>query len=506
MRVTLVQPAQGTHFGFTKILMVEPLGLECVSAVLKSHAHEVHLVDLRLDRPSALVDHLRAWRPAAVGISCGFTTDVYSSLQTARLVKAVLPRATVLVGGHHASLIPGDFLFSGSPVDAVVIGEGEWCALELVDAFERGDDPGSVPGVMTLANREGGFTTRGLISELDALPLPDRGLSAQYRHRYHHGFASPSACVETSRGCPFDCNFCSIWIFYQRRARRRSAELIVEDLRQVKALGETHVFFTDDIAFLQREAYETLGLEIQRAGLAMHYSCETRADLVVKYRDLFGLWKAIGMNTIFLGVERIDDAGLAAVRKRTKGGANTNLEAIKILQAEGITPMTSLITDPSWDEEDFDRLEQFVRLARLPNPTFTVLTPLPGTELWETDKARVTTDDYAQFDVMHLVMPSRLPPERFYQRFAGLYALADVRAQLGLRALTKLLGMGLRGKGWVVRRVWSAVREMRDPEAYLRYPGTTPKPRFVPAGFGAAAWITGSRSHLAWRSEVTGVH
>ncbi|MBI2537426.1 MAG: hypothetical protein HYW06_10800, partial [Gemmatimonadetes bacterium] len=206
------------------------------------------------------------------------------------------------------------------------------------------------------------------------------------------------------------------------------------------------------------------------------------------------------------GVERIDDAGLAAVRKRTKGGANTNLEAIKILQAEGITPMTSLITDPSWDEEDFDRLEQFVRLARLPNPTFTVLPPLPGTELWETDKARVTTDDCAQFDVMHLVMPSRLPPERFYQRFAGLYALADVRAQLGLRALTKLLGMGLRGKGWVVRRVWSAVREMRDPEAYLRYPGTTPKPRFVPAGFGAAAWITGSRSHLAWRSEVTGVH
>ncbi len=504
MRWTLVQPGQGTRFGFTKILMVEPLGLECVSAALKLHGHEVHLVDLRLERPSALVNHLRVWRPGAVGISCGFTTDVYSSLETARLVRAVLPQATVVVGGHHASLIPGDFLFAGSPVDAVVIGEGEWAALELADALERGDDPGSVPGVMTLANRETGFTPRPLVRELDALPLPDRRLSARYRRWYHHGFASPSACLETSRGCPFDCNFCSIWVFYQRRARRRSAEYIIEDLGQVKALGETHVFFTDDIAFLQRDAYETLGREIQRAALAMDYSCETRADLVVRYRDLFRLWKAIGLNTIFLGVERIDEAGLAAVRKRTKGGAHTNLEAIRILQAEGITPMTSLITDPSWDEKDFDRLEEFVQLARLPNPTFTVLTPLPGTELWETDRDRVTTDDYAYFDVMHLVLPSRLPPERFYQRFARLYTLADVRTQFGLRALVKLVGMGLRGKGWVVRRVWSAVREMRDPRAYLCYPGSRPKPHFVPAGFGAAAWITASRSHLAWRAEAAG--
>lgn len=496
MRISLVQPPQGTSFGFTKVLMVEPLGLECVAAALTPHDHEAHILDLRLDRPSALVRHLQDKRPHAVGIACGFTTDVYSSLETARLVKRTSPATYVFVGGHHASLIPGDFLFEKSPVDAVVVGEGEWTTRDLADALERGDDPGAVAGVMTREN-DATFTVRPMPRDLDELPLPARHLTKRYRKKYHHGFAVPSACVETSRGCPFDCNFCSIWVFYQRRARRRSADRIVEDLEQVKRLGEDHVFFTDDIAFLQHDAYEQLGRAIEHAGLAMHYSAETRADLVVKYRDLFKQWKAIGMNTIFLGIEKIDDRGLDSVRKRTKGGADTNRLAIEILRSEGITPMTSLIADPAWDERDFDRLEEFVKLLDLPNPTFTVLTPLPGTELWETVKSEITTDDYGYFDVMHLVLPSKLPPTRFYERFARLYRLAEIRSQFGLDALISLIRMGLKGQGFVVRRVYGAVRDMRSPRKYLSYPGSTPRPNFVPAGYGAMGWVDKSRSHLA---------
>ncbi len=497
MRISLVQPPQGSRFGFTKILRVEPLGLECVSAALQLHDHDVEILDLRLERRRTLGRHLRDRGPAMVGISCGFTTDVYTTLDTALEVKSVSPGAHVVVGGHHASLVPGDFLFPGSPVDSVVIGEGEWTALELADALERGDDPGGVPGVMTRTNRADGFERRELSRNLDDLPLPDRRATLRYRRRYHHGFAAPSACVETTRGCPFDCNFCSIWVFFQRRARRFSPERVAEDIAQVKALGEDHVFFTDDIAFLQRDAYERLGERIRASGLELHYSCETRADLVVKYDELFELWKSIGMDTIFLGIEKIDDQGLDAVRKRTKGGANTNVEAIEILRRRGITPMTSMITDPTWDEEDFDRLEAFVRGLELPNPTFTILTPLPGTELWETQKDRITTDDYSYFDVMHLVLPSTLPAERFYERFARLYGLAEVRTQLGWRAVWNLARRALRGQGWVVRRVYGAVREMRNPREYARYPGSTHRPEFVPEGFGRTSWIDDSRSHLS---------
>jgi len=499
MRITLVQPPQGTRFGFTRILMVEPLGLECVGAALKLHGHEVDLIDLRLDRFTAFRSRLTASHPMGVGISCGFTTDVYSTLKTARFAKECNPKAWVFVGGHHASLVPGDFLFPGSPVDAVVIGEGEWTAVDLVDTLERRDDPGAVPGVLTLENRAGGFRPRVFSTSLDDLPLPDRRLTRKYRRKYHHAFDTPSACVETSRGCPFDCNFCSVWVFYQRRARRRSPERIVEDLAQVRALGEDRVFFTDDIAFLQHDAYEDLALQIRGAGLKMLYSCETRADLIVKYRDLFKLWREVGLKTVFLGIEKVDDQGLDAVRKRTKGGAATNLEAIDILRNEGITPMTSLITDPAWGEEDFDRLEEFVKILNLPCPTFTVLTPLPGTELWETMKPQITTDDYNLFDVMHLVLPSRLPPERFFERFAQLYGLMDKNARLTWPALHNLAKLVLRGKTFAVRRVLSAARQLRDPKKYLEYPGSTPKPTFLPAEFGRKNWVDRSRSHLAER-------
>jgi radical SAM superfamily enzyme YgiQ (UPF0313 family) len=502
MRVLLIQPPQGTRFGFTRILMVEPLGLECLGAALGLHGHEVELLDLRLDRSPALRSALTSRRPGAVGISCGFTTDVYSTLWTARAVKGTVPGTPVFVGGHHASLIPGDFLFPGSPVDAVVIGEGEWTGLELADALERGDDPATVAGVLTLDNRTAGYRQRVHPTSLDDLPLPNRRLTLRYRRRYHHAFDTPSACVETSRGCPFDCNFCSIWVFYQRRARRRSPERIVEDLEQVRALGEDRVFFTDDIAFLQHDAYEELGQRIREAGLRQLYSCETRADLVVRYRDLFGLWKEAGLKTVFLGIEKVDDRGLDTVRKRTKGGASTNLEAIEILRSHGITPMTSLITDPAWGEADFDRLEEFLRLLDLPCPTFTILTPLPGTELWESRKHQLITDDYSLFDVMHLVLPSTLPPERFYERFAGLYRRVDATARPSWPAVRNLARLVMQGKGFAVRRVLTAARELRSPKSFMSYPGSQPRPDFVPAGFGRAGWVDRSRSHLAERVAV----
>jgi hypothetical protein len=161
--------------------------------------------------------------------------------------------------------------------------------------------------------------------------------------------------------------------------------------------------------------------------------------------------------------------------------------------------MTSLITDPAWGEEEFDRLEEFVKLLDLPCPTFTVLTPLPGTELWQSSKDRLITDDYNLFDVIHLVLPSKLPPERFFQRFAGLYRLMDQSTRLTWPAIKNLTKLVLRGKSFAVRRVLTAARELRNPKAYLTYPGSRPRPDFVPPEFGRTHWVERSRSQLVDR-------
>ena len=272
------------------------------------------------------------------------------------------------------------------------------------------------------------------------------------------GLVPRSASVETSRGCPFDCNFCSVWVFYDRRAGRRSPLSIVRELKQ---LEEDHVFFTDDIAFLNHDSYRELGERIEAEGLRKTYACETRSDLVVRYRDLFARWSRAGLRTIFLGIERIDDAGLDAVRKRTKGGSSTNVQAIHILREEGITPMTTFITDPQWGEEDFDRLEEFIDRLKLPNASFSILTPLPGTELYNARRAELITDDYAYYDILHTVLPTRLPVERFYERIARLYGntLRDTRPSWAM--VRRALKLALGGNFWCMRRVYGAVKEVR---------------------------------------------
>jgi len=473
MRMLLVQPPQGTRFGLSRILTGEPLGLECVGGAVRSRGYDAELVDLRLDSWEAL-DRALDDPPAAAGISCAFTTDVYPSLEVARFLKERCPALPVVVGGHHASLVPDDFLRPGSGVDAVAIGEGEWAGVGAMDALKEGQPLETVPGLMTLANKDNGFKPRPFTRELDRLPTADRSLTARYRHRYHHGLVPRSASVETSRGCPFDCNFCSVWVFYERRAGRRSPRSIVEEL---KRLEEDHVFFTDDIAFLNYDSYRELSERIEAEGLQKTYACETRSDLVVRYRDLFARWSRVGLRTIFLGIERIDDAGLDAVRKRTKGGSSTNVEAIRILREEGIIPMTTFITDPAWAEEDFDRLEEFIDRLRLPNASFSILTPLPGTELYNARRGELVTEDYGYYDILHAVLPTRLPVKRFYERVARLYGntLRDTRPSWAM--VRRAVKLALGGNLWCMRRVFLAVNELRTPSAYLEPPVRVRAPR-----------------------------
>jgi len=473
MRMLLVQPPQGTRFGLSRILTGEPLGLECVGGAVRSRGYDAEVVDLRLDSWTAL-DRAVDDPPAAVGISCAFTTDVYPSLEVARFLKERSPELPVVVGGHHASLVPDDFLCPGSGVDAVAVGEGEWTGVGVMDALRKGEPLESVPGLLTAANKGNGFKPRPFTRELDELPTPDRALTARYRNRYHHGLVPRSASVETSRGCPFDCNFCSVWVFYERRAGRRSPPSIV---RELQGLEEDHVFVTDDIAFLNHDSYRELGERIEASGLKKTYACETRSDLVVRYRDLFARWSRVGLRTIFLGIERIDDAGLDAVRKRTKGGSNANVEAIRILREEGIIPMTTFITDPAWGEEDFDRLEEFIDRLKLPNASFSILPPLPGTALYNARRAELVTQDYAYYDILHSVLPTRLPLERFYERVARLYAntLRDTRPSWAMVRRGVKLALG--GNLWCMRRVYAAVKDVRTPSAYLEPPVRVRAPR-----------------------------
>jgi len=427
MRILLVYPAQDRTRGLQRSAQVEPLGLEMIAGALQSR-HEVALVDLRLES-RGLDSLVQDFKPHLVGISSSFTVDIYRAINAAKTVKNVDPDAFVIVGGHHPSLQPADF--NHAAIDAIAVGEGEITLQELAECLEMGGDIRRIPGLI-INHPEGQFLTpqRRMIEDLDMLPLPVRSLTEPYRRHYYLLKNYPTASVETTRGCPYRCRFCSVWNFYQKKVRSKSPSRVIEDLATVK---EPHVFFTDD-NFLSdvRRSREIAGL-IREKGIRKKYTLQARSDAIVRNPDLIAIWKEVGLYSVFIGFEKPTQDDLDALEKQNT--VENNERALQILRNEGIEPIASFIVDTDYDLKDFKTLRSYVRRLKLKSPFFTVLTPLPGTILYEEDKEKLITSDYELFDVLHAVVPTRLPLDRFYRELAHLWRRSYSRWKLSLARL-----------------------------------------------------------------------
>lgn len=466
MRVLLVQPDQNRTLGLQQLARVEPLGLEMLAGALLD-AHEVALLDLRVE-PDGLERTLADVRPDLVGISSTFTIDLPRALAIAHAVKAWDDRTFVIVGGHHVSLSPVDA--RDPAIDAVVVGEGEGALRELADCLALGGDPADVAGLVL--NRNGGqvcTAARPVLRELDALPRPARALTERWRSRYYAALATPIASVETARGCPYRCDFCSVWRFYGGRIRFKSAARVVDDLA---AVNESTVLFTDDNFLASPRRAAEIARLIGERGLRKHYNLQARSDTIARHPELLAAWRELGLTTVVIGFEKPDQAGLDGVNKHNSVANNET--ALDVLRHLGIEPVTSFIVDPDASPADFAALRDYVRRLRLNLPLFAVLTPLPGTELFTREQARLTTQDFELFDLVHAVLPTRLPAPVFYAELARLWGSSYPAWKVALARLVFALrehGRPAQEEGW--RTALAEIRRFADPRAYLAG-GTTP--------------------------------
>ncbi len=197
---------------------------------------------------------------------------------------------------------------------------------------------------------------------------------------------------------------------------------------------------------------------------------QTRTDIICKFPHLIELWKGCGSLAIFLGLESVTDEGLALVNK--KNTAANNERAIAILKELGVGFTPNFIVDPAWDHDDFARLREWISRTGAYNSGFSVLTPLPGTDLWSEAKDRVTTDDWEMFDIIHAVLPTKLPLEEFYREYSSLWRhVLEVRYELRGKTRTYLqLGAALAtGKVSLgsVRRGMNLAKVFSRPETFL---------------------------------------
>ncbi len=417
MKVLLIEPPVSPFDVPTKVFsMPPPYHLEVLAGRLVSN-HDTHILDMRIDED--LDTEFSKFRPDVVGCSC-VAANSHLAKQVLRRVKEAAPNIVTVVGGHHPSLMPEGC--NEAFIDVVVIGEGEDTLYEIVGAYESKRDWGEIPGI-AYRSKDGRFRINQdrELMDLDKLPIPARNLTKPYRDKrlYFRGNWRPLDCTITSRGCPNRCTFCGLWKINRGKYRARSPRLIAEELESITA---PNIKFADDNTFDNVKNASNLADEIKRRGIKKRYELYGRVDTVVRRPDLVEKWRDVGMELLLLGLEACNDEALKEMRKRTT--TEMNKRAIEICNANGVEVAAYLIVDPAFDHEDFRRLSEYVERNNLTHPVFTILSPFPGTDLYNTVKEKLITEGFELIDFFHTVLPTKLPLDEFYEEFLGLYRRA----------------------------------------------------------------------------------
>lgn len=379
-----------------------PLGLGYIAAVLEKEGYNVKvfdLVDVPFDDAERIIENEK---PQIVGISCNLTDYRWGSFKLAQIVKRIDPNIKLIMGGSHATHMYQQIL-ANFCVDVIVRFEGEFTFLDLVKAIERGSDLRDVKGI-AFKNEEEIIETedRPPILDLDSLPFP------AYHFfdfdRYVH-YSSPimfkgknvselkSSNMMTSRGCPFNCQYCSIAKFWPRNCRFRSAKNVVDEMETLfNEHDVVHFNFFDDVFTLNKERVIEICKEIIRRKLDVCWECVTRVDFVST--EMLKWMKKAGCLSISYGVESGSPTVLKTINKRQTRAQIIN--AFRLTHEAGIYAYILLmIGNPDESERSINETIELLRIIK-PDKIRTTLTMVyPATDLYRIYKqSGLINDEY----------------------------------------------------------------------------------------------------------------
>lgn len=342
-------------------------------AALTPQKHEVRIFDENIEG----VDF--DWGADLVGITVRtmFAKRAYALAEKFRQqgVKTVL-------GGIHPSMCPDEAL---QYCDSVVIGEAENVWVAILQDVEDG-------------NLKRIYKTEGF-AELKDSPVAVR--TALSMKRYF------SDIVQTTKGCPFSCEFCSVHAFDGQRIRSRTVEQVVREIREINGSLSTYkkkkaVFFADDNIIADRRFARELFVALKECNI--NWMCQASIN-ISQEEELLSLMRESGCGAIFIGFESLSRKNLSSMNK----GVNKKFayeEAIKKIQSHGILVHSSFIVGYDDDSpESFDELIQFIQKNNLLAPLLNILTPFPGTKLFKRfeKEKRILHKDWDEYDTKHVV-------------------------------------------------------------------------------------------------------
>lgn len=303
--------------------------------------------------------------------------------------------AKVVMGGMHASVLPEEAL---EHVDAVVVGEAEEVWQKVLDDIRKG-------------RLESVYT--GTRPSLDNLPQPRLDLFD--RRKY-----VTTNLVQTSRGCPFNCSFCSVTRFFGRTYRTRPVEKVIEEVAGMKG----PILFVDDNVAGDRRHAKTLFGALSRLKPKVTWLGQSSIT-IAEDEELLDLAKDSGCAGLFIGFESIVPENLQNVGKSMINRVERFLEAVRRIHLRGIGIEGAFIFGMDGDDPSiFKRTVQFARRAKLALAQFGILTPFPGTRLYEEMKSqdRIFDWDWSRYTISHAVFaPVGLSREALEDGFRWAY-------------------------------------------------------------------------------------
>jgi len=312
MKVQLFVPPGG-YFAerWSRGSSMPPLGLLYIGAVLEEEGIEVSIVpaDVRRLGWKDIEREIKDFGADIIGVT-STTENRFQSFKLVRLAKKARPRALTVMGGPHASMAASDCVSRIPELDLVVRGEGERTMVDLCRWVAAGKDPAALASVAGIAYRDGDRALltppRPPIQNLDSLPNPAFHLVPFEEYNFTFPVPGegelPAVNVMTSRGCPFNCNFCATPVNWGRHVRMRSPEHVVEEIEfLVRKYGIRVIFFFDDTFNANPGRVESLCDLILERGLDIRWKCDVRIDLID--RPLLAKMKRAGLFHLSFGLE-----------------------------------------------------------------------------------------------------------------------------------------------------------------------------------------------------------
>ena len=437
MKVLLVEPPRDVWFIMGEYLP-PPYGIIQLGAYLERELPEVEVevLDCNAKRVEweELSRRIEASEPDVVASSSLATCNTYQTARALQLAKKAAPDAYTVTGGIHFSSLARESMEAFPEIDAVVRGEGEVTFTELVRARIEGSPLSEVEG---LTYRDGGAIRvnpdRPLIEDLNTLPFPGYHLVRDTVDRYHFsamaGKDAPYALVEGGRGCSHRCTFCSQWRHWCGTWRLKNPARVADEMEYIyNEFGARFIWLTDDNFGAGGRGKQLADELLKRdVGDDLMWFIQMRCDDVVAVKDSLPTMRRSGLQWVMMGVESPRAGTLERYRKGIE--PNQALEAARLLKANDIFTHAMFILGAREDtHESISYLRGFISELDPDFVIYTVLTPFPGTEVYDEAKAKgwIEDDNLFNYDMAHAVMGTetltrRELQEELYECYRSFY-------------------------------------------------------------------------------------